>query len=133
MDLTTRDPLRRDFLADCERIHREWDSHAKSLDTDSLISLYAQDAILETPLVPAIFEGRSGVPRGHREIRPLLPSVPYGSARQLSLIPGAITRPSSPGSGHRAGNRAPHCVRSETAIRRDRHRYRTCHACAVTM
>jgi steroid Delta-isomerase len=70
MDLTARDPLRRDFLADCERIHREWDSHAKSLDTDSLISLYAQDAILETPLVPAIFAGRSGILRGHREIRP---------------------------------------------------------------
>jgi len=70
MDLTTQDPLRRDFLADCERIHREWDSHAKSLDTDSLVSLYAQDAILETPLVPAIFAGRSGILRGHREIRP---------------------------------------------------------------
>jgi len=60
----------RDFLEDCERIHREWDTHARSLDTDSLISLYAQDAILETPLVPAIFEGRNGVLRGHREIRP---------------------------------------------------------------
>jgi hypothetical protein len=70
MDPTTQGSLRGGFLADCERIHREWDTHARSLDTDSLISLYAQDAILETPLVPAIFEGRSGVLRGHREIRP---------------------------------------------------------------
>lgn len=70
MNTTTQDPPCRDFLADCERIHREWDTHARSLDTDNLIALYAQDAILETPLVPAIFEGRSGVLRGHREIRP---------------------------------------------------------------
>jgi hypothetical protein len=58
------------FLADCERIHREWDARAKSRDTDGLIALYAQDAILETPPVPAIFEGHSGILRGHREIRP---------------------------------------------------------------
>ncbi|WP_247464570.1 hypothetical protein [Bradyrhizobium sp. 62] len=45
-------------------------TRAKSLHTDGLISLYGQDAILETPLVPAIFEGRSGVLRGHRQIRP---------------------------------------------------------------
>jgi hypothetical protein len=70
MDSTTQDSLGRDFLADCERIHRKWDAHAKLRNTDSLISLYAQDAILETPLVPAIFEGRSGVLRGRREIRP---------------------------------------------------------------
>ena len=70
MDPSPQDSLRRDFLADCERIHREWDIYARSLDTDHLISLYAQDAVLETPLVPAIFEGRNGVLRGHQEIRP---------------------------------------------------------------
>jgi steroid Delta-isomerase len=58
------------FLADCERIYRDWDSHARSLNTDGLIALYAPEAILETPLVPAIFEGHSGILRGHREIRP---------------------------------------------------------------
>jgi hypothetical protein len=66
----TQRSLRDGFLKDCKRIHREWDTCAKSLDTEGLLSLYAQDAILETPLVPAIFEGRSGVLRGHREIRP---------------------------------------------------------------
>jgi steroid Delta-isomerase len=70
MDPTTQSSRRDGFLTDCKRIHREWDTRAKSLDTDGLISLYAQDAILETPLVPAIFEGRSGILRGHREIRP---------------------------------------------------------------
>src|SRR5450631_1197596 len=70
MDPTLPQSLRDDFLRDCERIHREWDRCAKSLDTDGLIALYARDAILETPLVPTIFEGRSGILSGHGEIRP---------------------------------------------------------------
>jgi len=70
MEPTPQRSIHDGFLADCERIHRDWDAHAKSLNTDGLIALYAQDAILETPLVPAIFEGRSGILRGHQEIRP---------------------------------------------------------------
>ena len=59
------------FLADCERIHREWHERVKARDTDGLLALYAEDAVLETPLVQAIFDGRpSGTLRGHREIRP---------------------------------------------------------------
>jgi len=61
----------RAFLADCERIHREWHERAKARDTDGLLALYADDAVLETPLVQAIFDGRpSRTLRGHREIRP---------------------------------------------------------------
>jgi ketosteroid isomerase-like protein len=70
MNPTPQHSLRDGFLADCERIHRDWDAGARSLDTDGLIALYAQDAVLETPLVPAIFEGRSGILRGHQQIRP---------------------------------------------------------------
>ena len=59
------------FLDDCARIHRQWHERAKSRDTEGLLALYAEDAVLETPLVQAIFDGRkSGVLRGHREIRP---------------------------------------------------------------
>jgi hypothetical protein len=58
MDSTTQSRVGGGFLAHCEGIHREWDAHARSLDADSLISLYAQEAVLETPLVPAIFEGQ---------------------------------------------------------------------------
>ncbi len=58
------------FLAACERIHRELDNHARSLNTEGLLALYARDAVLETPLVPAILEGHTGILRGHGEIRP---------------------------------------------------------------
>jgi len=70
MDSTPQRSIHDSFIADCERIHRDWDADARSLNTEGLIALYAQDAVLETPLVPAIFEGRSGILRGHREIRP---------------------------------------------------------------
>ena len=59
------------FLADCARIHREWHERAKGLDSEGLLALYAEDAVFESPLVQAIFDGReSGVLRGHGEIRP---------------------------------------------------------------
>lgn len=59
------------FLADCERIHRQWHERAVARDTEGLLALYDKDAVLETPLVPAIVDGRSsGVLRGRGEIRP---------------------------------------------------------------
>jgi hypothetical protein len=58
------------FLADCDRIYREWHRTAKSRDMDGLLALYAQDAVLETPLVQAIYRGRpDGVLRGRSQIR----------------------------------------------------------------
>jgi hypothetical protein len=54
MDTTPQRSIDDSFLADCKRIHRDWDAHARSLNTEGLIALYAQDTVLETPLVPAI-------------------------------------------------------------------------------
>jgi steroid delta-isomerase len=59
-----------DFLADCERIHREWHERAKALDTEGLLTLYADDAVLESPLVPAILDDKpNGILRGREELR----------------------------------------------------------------
>lgn len=58
------------FRADCERIHREWHERAKELDTEGLLTLYAEDAVLESPLVPAILDDKpDGVLRGRGELR----------------------------------------------------------------
>jgi steroid Delta-isomerase len=66
-----RQPYNEAFLKDCARIHEQWHERAKARDTDGLLALYAEDALLESPLVQAIFDGRdSGVLRGHAEIRP---------------------------------------------------------------
>ena len=50
-------------------IHREWHRAASTRDTPALLALYADDATLESPLVPVIMEGKSdGVLRGKGEI-----------------------------------------------------------------
>lgn len=57
-------------MTDAERIHRDWDLFAKTRDVEKLLSLYAEDAVLESPLVPAILDGwPSGVLRGHTELK----------------------------------------------------------------
>ena len=72
-------------------IHREWHRAASTRDTPALIALYADDAILESPLVPAIMDGkRDGVLRGKEEI-----------ARFLEA--GAASRPIDLVRWHRSG------------------------------
>src|SRR5262245_62536278 len=62
-------------------IHREWHRAASGRDIPALIALYAEDAILESPLVPAILSDKpDGMLRGKREIRE-------------SLEAGALSRP----------------------------------------
>ena len=55
-------------MNDFERIYRDWHEHAKNRDTEKLIALYADDAVLESPLVPAIMNRDSGILRGKSEI-----------------------------------------------------------------
>ena len=75
-----------DFLNDCKRIHQQWHERAKSRDTEGLLALYAKEAVLETPLVQAIFDDRgSGILRGHREIGPFFEE---GARR----VPNALVR-----------------------------------------
>jgi steroid Delta-isomerase len=51
------------------RIHAEWHRAASGRDGAALIALYADDAVLESPLVPAILDGKNdGVLRGKEEI-----------------------------------------------------------------
>jgi len=57
------------FESDGERIYILWDKFARERDTGGLLSLYAPDAILETPLIPAILDTPSGVLKGHAELR----------------------------------------------------------------
>ncbi len=54
---------------DCARIYKEWDEYARSRNVEALLNLYAPDAILETPLIPAILNIDTGVLRGHEELR----------------------------------------------------------------
>lgn len=58
-----------EFKSDGERIYKLWDRYAREVDTDRLLSLYAPDATLETPLIPAILDTDTGILKGHTELR----------------------------------------------------------------
>ena len=58
------------FAADRERIHDEWHTRAIARDTEGLLALHAEHAILTSPLTPAILDGKTdGILRGHAELR----------------------------------------------------------------
>ena len=58
-----------DYRSDGERIYHLWDKYARALDVEGLLSLYAADAMLETPVINAIFDSDDGVIRGQSELR----------------------------------------------------------------
>ncbi len=63
------------------RIHAEWHRAASTRDGAALIALYAEEAVLESPLVSVILDGRTdGIVRGKAEI-------------QIFLEKGARSRP----------------------------------------
>jgi steroid delta-isomerase len=57
--------------AEIRHIYERWHETIRGRDLDGLMALYAEDAILETPLILATLKDRhEGVLRGTREIRP---------------------------------------------------------------
>src|SRR5262249_30845590 len=54
-----------------ERIYLAWDEALSRNDAGALLALYAEDAVIESPLVPHLLGRESGVLHGHEEIRPL--------------------------------------------------------------
>jgi ketosteroid isomerase-like protein len=54
-----------------ERMYFAWDDALSRNDADALLALYAEDAVLESPLVPHLLGVDHGVLRGHDELRPL--------------------------------------------------------------
>jgi ketosteroid isomerase-like protein len=58
------------FHAQCERIFRDWDAAARAADVAAMLALYAEDAVFETALVPAVLPDKTdGVLRGKAELR----------------------------------------------------------------
>jgi hypothetical protein len=68
-----------------ERIYRDWDAALARLEelpperldegVEGLLALYAEDAILESPLIPHLMGTERGICRGHQEMRPFLQEV----------------------------------------------------------
>jgi len=58
-----------------ERIYNDWDKALSSNDVEALMQLYAEDAIIESPLIPHLLKTERGICEGHKEIRKLLDIV----------------------------------------------------------
>lgn len=58
-----------------ERIYFEWDKTLANNDVEGLLALYAEDAVLESPLVPYLLNTADGICRGKNEIRELIEKV----------------------------------------------------------
>lgn len=59
-----------DDMAACARIYEQWHAYARTVRTEALLGLYAEDAVLETPLAAVILPDHDGgVLRGKAEIR----------------------------------------------------------------
>lgn len=55
-----------------EKIHHAWDAAWASNDIETLLSLYADNAVIESPLIPYLLDRREGVCNGKEEFRKLL-------------------------------------------------------------
>lgn len=51
-----------------KEIYEKWHKYAKERETKALIELYAENAVLESPLVPILMNKDSGILRGKTEI-----------------------------------------------------------------
>lgn len=56
-------------MDDIKRIYEQWHQFAQERDVEKLISLYADDATFESPLVPAILDRLDGVLYGKKDIQ----------------------------------------------------------------
>jgi ketosteroid isomerase-like protein len=67
-----RDGVSERAAKDIEHVYREWDRAWSEDDLEAMLALYAEDATLESPLVPHLTGGNQGICRGRGEIRKLL-------------------------------------------------------------
>lgn len=73
------------FRDDCLRIHREWHACASTGDAEGYLALYAEDAVLESPLVPVVLDDvAGGVLHGRREIHRFLTEAARRLTRGLT-------------------------------------------------
>jgi hypothetical protein len=60
---------------DIERIYRAWDEALGKKDLEAALSLYAEDASIESPLVQHLLKQRDGIVRGRENLRTFIAKV----------------------------------------------------------
>jgi SnoaL-like protein len=72
MNANTTSP---DELRTAERIYQQWDQALGRKDVDAALTLYAPDAVLESPLVRHLLGGADGILRGRDNLRSFVETV----------------------------------------------------------
>lgn len=70
-DVSARRTLETAGATPVERMYFAWNDALAHDDADALLSLYAEDAVLESPLVPHLLGTQSGRLQGRQELRRL--------------------------------------------------------------
>lgn len=65
-------PVSSELEAQVERVYRLWDQYWSADDLDAMIGLYAENATIESPLVPHLNGGNNGRLEGKAAIKALL-------------------------------------------------------------
>jgi ketosteroid isomerase-like protein len=58
-----------------DHVYHAWDRALAANDVEALLALYAEDATIESPLIPHLMGTEQGVCRGHKEMRPFFEVV----------------------------------------------------------
>ena len=58
-----------EYKSAADRIYHEWDKALSMNDSDGLLLLYAENAVLESPLIPHLLNQQKGVCRGRDELK----------------------------------------------------------------
>src|ERR1700760_3214216 len=66
---------RRTTMQDAERIYRLWDDALGKKDLEASLSLYADDASIESPLVQHLMRSREGIVQGKERLREFITRV----------------------------------------------------------
>jgi hypothetical protein len=66
---------RRTAMQDAERIYRLWDDALGKKDIEASLSLYADDASIESPLVQHLMKSREGIVQGKERLREFIMRV----------------------------------------------------------
>jgi ketosteroid isomerase-like protein len=80
---------------DIERIYRAWDEALGKKDLEGALSLYGEDASIESPLVQHLLKQRRGIVRGKDNLRTFIARCSRPTRRSAS----ASSRASSPTAG----------------------------------
>jgi hypothetical protein len=75
MNSNSQDNRRNDAVTAAERVYKAWDAALGAKDVDAALSLYAEDIVLESPLVRHLLGCDEGVVRGRDALRAFVERV----------------------------------------------------------